>query len=106
VLVLYGYERRLVSRRMGLGLLVLRVAAALALVFALFEPIAARTYRETVRGRVILGVDLSESMATADPGRPAADARRCARRWAWAPPSRSRRSRAARSSGGCCGGIG
>src|SRR3954452_22577963 len=68
VLVLYGYERRLVSRRMGLGLLVLRVAAAVALVLALFEPIAARTYRETVRGRVIVGADLSESMATADPG--------------------------------------
>jgi hypothetical protein len=71
VLVLYGYERRLVSRRMGLGLLLLRIAAAVALVFALFEPIATRTYRETVRGRVIVGADLSESMATADPGRSA-----------------------------------
>src|SRR4051812_5172516 len=71
VLVLYGYERRLVSRRLGLGLLALRIVAAVALVLALFEPIAARTYRETVRGRVIVGVDLSESMATADPGRSA-----------------------------------
>ena len=69
VLVLYRYERRLVSRRTGLTLLTMRVVAALALVAALFEPIARTTYREVVRGRVIVGVDLSESMATSDPGR-------------------------------------
>jgi len=67
--VLYREERRLVSRRAGLGLLALRLAAAAALVSALFEPIAARTVREDVRGRVIVGVDVSESMATADPDR-------------------------------------
>ncbi len=71
VLALYRYERRLVSRRTGLTLLVLRVLAALALVAALFEPIAERTYRERIKGRVLVGVDLSESMATVDPGRPA-----------------------------------
>ena len=38
---------------------------------ALFEPIAERTYRESIRGRVLLAVDTSESMATADPGRTA-----------------------------------
>lgn len=66
ILMLYRYERKLVSRRAGLALLSLRILAAAALVAALFEPIAARTFRETVRGRVVLGVDLSESMATAD----------------------------------------
>ena len=66
IIVLYRYERRLVSRRAGLALLSLRILAAAALVAALFEPIASRTFRETVRGRVVLGVDLSESMATAD----------------------------------------
>ncbi len=71
LLALYRYERRLVSRGMGLTLLMLRIAAALALMIALFEPIAERTYQETVRGRVIVGVDLSESMATVDAGRPA-----------------------------------
>jgi hypothetical protein len=71
VLVLYRYERRLVSRRTGVALLALRVLAALALVFALFNPIAEVSYREAVRGRLIVGVDLSESMATADPGRSA-----------------------------------
>ena len=43
--------------------------AASALVAALFEPIARVSYREAVRGRLVVGVDLSESMATADPGR-------------------------------------
>src|SRR4051812_19038968 len=69
LLILYREERRLVSRRAGLALLSLRLAAALVLVSALFEPIAATTYRETVRGRVILAVDVSESMTTADPAR-------------------------------------
>ena len=81
---------------------------------ALFEPIAARTFRETVRGRVLVAVDVSESMATADPGRPAderarlaqgarAQPRRAARR-ATAPPrgrpaaARRRRTRRSRGS--------
>ncbi len=68
-------ERRLVSRRAGLCLLALRLAAAVALVLALFEPIAARVYNEALRGRVIVAVDVSQSMETADPGRPA-EARR------------------------------
>src|SRR5262249_48969742 len=68
---LYRYERRVVSRRTGAALLGLRIVAALALILALFNPIAELTFRETVRGRVVLGVDLSESMATADPGRSA-----------------------------------
>ena len=71
LLALYGYERRLVSRRAGLALLGMRLLAALALVAALFEPIAERRYDEPIRGRVVLGVDLSESMATADPVPPA-----------------------------------
>lgn len=74
LVLLYRFERRLVSRRVGLGLLALRLAAALALVIALLDPIAEHSYRETVRGRVIVGVDLSESMATTDPGRPANEA--------------------------------
>ncbi len=71
--VLYRAERRLVSRRAGLFLLGLRLLAASALVGALFEPIAARVYRETLRGRVIVAVDISQSMETADPGRSAVE---------------------------------
>ena len=69
VLFLYRYERKLVTRRTGLTLLALRLAAAGALVLALFDPITRVTYREVVRGRVVLGVDLSESMATVEDGR-------------------------------------
>jgi hypothetical protein len=67
---LYRAERRLVSRRAGLFLLALRLAAAVVLVLTLFEPIAARVFNETVRGRVIVAVDISQSMETVDPGRP------------------------------------
>ena len=67
LLLLYRYELKLVSRRTGLILLVTRLFVALALIAALFEPIAERRYRETIRGRVILGVDYSESMSTTDP---------------------------------------
>jgi len=69
IIVLYREERRLIPRRAGLFLLSVRLAAAAALGFALFEPIAARSFRETLPGRVIVAVDVSESMATADPGR-------------------------------------
>ncbi len=66
LVVLYRYELKLVSRRVGRTLLGLRLLVALALVAALFEPIAERRVREPLRGRVILGVDLSESMTTSD----------------------------------------
>src|SRR3954471_20203653 len=68
-LALSREERRLVSRRAGLGLLGLRLLAVLVLVAALFEPILTRTVREAGRGRVIVAVDVSASMETADPGR-------------------------------------
>ena len=69
VVVLYRTERKLISRRAGLMLLALRLIAAAVLVFALFEPIAAWSRQETVRGRVIVAADVSESMGTVDPGR-------------------------------------
>lgn len=76
---IYRHERRLVSRRAGLVLLSLRLLATLALVIALLDPIAARTRREEVRGRVILGVDRSASMETTDPAREGALAERLGR---------------------------
>jgi hypothetical protein len=100
VAMLYRYERHLVSRRTGWVLMSLRVAAATALVLALFEPISRVTYREQVRGRLILGVDLSESMATADAGRTIANRRALANLLdlspAEAPESLSRREVARR----------
>ncbi len=78
--ILYRTERRLVSRRAGLSLLALRLAAAAALILALFEPIAARVFSETLRGHVIVAVDVSQSMETADAGRPAETRREVMRR--------------------------
>ena len=75
LLVLSRYELRLVSRRAAMTLLTTRLLAMLVLVAALFEPIAERSYDEKIRGRVVLGVDLSESMATADPIPPGEDTR-------------------------------
>ena len=66
LVVLYREERRLVTRRAGLFLLALRLAAAAALVLALFEPISALTLFESERGRAVVAVDISESMATVD----------------------------------------
>lgn len=86
--VLYRAERRLVSRRAGLGLLGLRLLAAFALVAALFEPIAARVYRETLRGRVVVAVDVSRSMETTDPGRTDAERAALGRTLALAPGER------------------
>jgi hypothetical protein len=78
LILLFRYELRLVSRRAGLTLLGTRLTAMLVLLAALFEPIAERRFHETIRGRVVLGVDLSESMATADPLPAADDNRRSA----------------------------
>ena len=78
-LALSREERRLVSRRAGLGLLGLRLLAVLVLMAALFEPIVARPVREAGRGRVIVAVDVSASMETADPGRSPDERRRLAR---------------------------
>ena len=66
LVVLYREERRLVTRRAGLFLLGLRLIAAAALAFALFDPIAARTLVETQRGRVIVAVDVSSSRRSSD----------------------------------------
>jgi hypothetical protein len=67
LLALYRYEMCLVPRRFGIALLFTRLLAALFLIGSLFEPIAALKHDELIKGRVILGVDLSRSMATADP---------------------------------------
>lgn len=85
LLWLYREERRLVSRRAGLCLLGLRLIAAGVLVLALFEPIAARTFRQTVRGRLVVAVDTSESMETTDPDRTADERDRLARVLALSP---------------------
>ena len=96
VVGLSRYELRLVSRRAGLTLLGTRLAGACWCWWrALLEPIAERRYDEKIRGRVVLGVDLSESMATADP------VPRGREQLASVRPSRRRPWRAGRSLAGC-----
>ncbi|QDV38852.1 vWA domain-containing protein [Tautonia plasticadhaerens] len=70
LLALSRYERGLVPRSVGRVLLALRLAAAAALVVAMLEPVARRSWAEQVVGRVVVGVDLSGSMETVDDRRP------------------------------------
>src|SRR5206468_6267024 len=80
VVWLYRAELREVSTRAARALLGLRVAA-LAAVFVVVAagPVVVRPLREPVPGRVLIAVDVSDSMRVADPDRPAAEKLRLAR---------------------------
>ncbi len=64
--LLYRAERRLVTRRVGLVLTAFRIAAAGSLTLAFLEPVAIRSWREEITGRVVVAVDVSGSMETED----------------------------------------
>lgn len=64
--LLYRYERRLISRRLGFLLLALRVLAVLVVFVVLLEPVVAWTWDRERTGRVIVAVDVSQSMETTD----------------------------------------
>lgn len=66
IVLLFNYERRLVSRRLGVALLALRLLAVLVVFLALLEPMLVWTFDREQTGRVLVAVDVSESMATAD----------------------------------------
>lgn len=68
LITLYRAERRLVSARLGGLLLTLRLIVAVLFIAALFEPVLLLTRRDRVRGRIVLGIDASESMGLVDPG--------------------------------------
>src|SRR5437660_12568784 len=77
---LYRYELRMVRpaiARMLLGLRLLVVS--MLIVIVAFQPVAAHTESETLRGRVIVGLDRSDSMTVPDPQRPLAEKLRLAR---------------------------
>ena len=67
LVLLYRAERRLVSRRAGAVLLGLRLLAAGLLASFLAEPTLTWTGHVAMPGRVIVAVDVSDSMDTADP---------------------------------------
>lgn len=66
VVVLSRYERRLVPARVGYSLLGLRVGVIVVLWLALLQPVLTWNIDRERTGRVIVALDLSESMGTAD----------------------------------------
>jgi hypothetical protein len=77
---LYRYELKMVRPAMARVLLGLRLLVVLMLIFVVaFQPVAAHSMSETIRGRVIVGLDRSDSMGIADPQRPIVDKLRLAR---------------------------
>ena len=66
IVVLLRYERRLVRARVGNTLLLLRLAVLAALLFTLLEPVSTWMVDKERTGRILLAVDLSQSMFTVD----------------------------------------
>ena len=66
LVLLYRYERRLVPRQLGFALLALRLTAAGLLLLALLEPTWTTSYDRIQSGRIVVAVDVSESMDTND----------------------------------------
>ena len=77
--LLYRYERRLIPRSLGFLLLALRVSAVLLIFVALLEPVLTWAIDRTRTGRVVVAVDLSQSMETIDRHASRAEKRRLAR---------------------------
>ncbi len=64
--MLYGYERRLVPPSVGNTLLVLRLAVIACLFVTFLEPAVTWTHESKRNGRIVVAVDVSDSMTTAD----------------------------------------
>lgn len=77
---LYRYELRLVRRSAAGVLLGLRSLVVFAILFLLtFQPVVARVSAESTPGRVVVALDVSDSMGVSDPQRAVADKLRIAR---------------------------
>ena len=63
---LLRYERQFVSRTVGLTLMSLRLAILAVLLFTMLQPVLTRSWDISKRGRVIVGIDVSDSMETMD----------------------------------------
>ncbi len=66
VVTLHSYERRLITRRLGMTLLGLRIAVLALLFLVLLEPVLSWTLSQERTGRVVLAIDGSLSMETVD----------------------------------------
>jgi hypothetical protein len=66
IFVLSRYERQLVSRTVGSSLLALRLGVLGVILLTLLQPTLSWTRQQHQAGRILVGIDLSESMATID----------------------------------------
>jgi hypothetical protein len=80
VILLYRYELRLVSRSGALGLLALRLLVIVGLWFVVcLQPVVTSITTQELPSRVLVAVDISDSMNVTDPGRPHVDKLKLAR---------------------------
>ena len=66
ILMLVRYERQLVPPRVGYMLIALRIGVIAVLLLTLFEPVLSWQVDRERSGRIVVAVDLSESMETVD----------------------------------------
>lgn len=66
IVVLLQQERKLVSGKAGFAMLVLRIAVLATLLLTFMQPVLTWTRDEEVEGNVLIALDISESMSTAD----------------------------------------
>lgn len=76
---LLQYERRLVSRRVGRFLLGMRLGVLALLLLTFLKPVWSWSRQRSVSGHIVVAVDLSQSMQTADSHAPAPERLRLAR---------------------------
>ena len=66
VFLLLRYERKLVSRPVGISLLSLRLAVLLLFFLTMLQPVLERTFDSDREGRIVVAIDVSQSMDTSD----------------------------------------
>lgn len=66
IVLLLRQERRLVSRRAGYAMLALRLAVLATLLVTVLQPVLTWTLDREQRGYVLVALDISDSMSTAD----------------------------------------
>ncbi|MFO1045132.1 MAG: hypothetical protein U0941_25435 [Planctomycetaceae bacterium] len=66
IILLLRYERQLVSRSVGNWLLALRISVLAVILMTLLQPVLSWTLDQKRTGKILIGIDLSESMGTTD----------------------------------------
>lgn len=79
IVLLLRYERALVTRGVGRALLLLRLAVLAVLFLALCRPVVTWTRTHERSGRIVVGIDVSDSMRQRDPHAAVAEKLRWAR---------------------------